>query len=101
MIGKIDPAPIRNSGDQDLAVKNAAGGGANLLGATVKSLGQKDLTGADYRLVIEKSRETGSYVYKTLNSYTGEVVSQRPAEELLQMGTSSQYAPGAIINARA
>jgi hypothetical protein len=101
MIGKIDTSPVANSGYQDLAVKKPAGGEANLSSATLKSLGPKDLTGADYRLIIEKSSETGSYVYKTLNSFTGEVVSQRPAEDLLQMGATAQYAPGSIVSSRA
>jgi flagellar protein FlaG len=51
--------------------------------------------------VIEKSAKTGSYIYKTLNSYTGEVVGQRPAEDVFKMATSSQYSPGLIVNAKA
>ena len=101
MIGKIDLSPVGNSVYQDLSVKNPVGGGENLSPVLAKSLGPKDLTGADYRLVIERSSETGSYVYKTLNSFTGEVVSQRPAEDLLQMGASAQYAAGSIVSARA
>ena len=101
MIGKIDPSPVANSFSQDLAVKNPAGGEPNLSVTPAKSLGPKDLTGADYRLVIEKSSETGTYVYKTLNSFTGEVVSQRPAEDLLQIGASAQYAPGSIVSSKA
>lgn len=101
MIGKIDPSPVPNSGFQDLAVKIPAADSANLSSSARKSLSPKELIGADFRLVIERSSETGNYVYKTLNSFTGEVVSQRPAEELVQMGASAQYAPGSIINSRA
>jgi flagellar protein FlaG len=54
---------------------------------------------ADLRLVIEDDKAAGSYVYKTINSITGEVVSQIPREELLKMRESADYKPGSVINA--
>ena len=40
---------------------------------------------ADLRLVIEDDKAAGSYVYVTINSVTGKVVSQFPREQLLKM----------------
>lgn len=101
MIGKIDSNPLSNGFAQDLMAKKPEGPVANLSEMVAKTTGAKPLTEADYRLVIEKSARTGSYVYKTLNSFTGEVVSQRPAEDVVKMGSSSQYAPGGVVNAKA
>ncbi len=53
---------------------------------------------ADLRLVIEDDKAAGSYVYVTINSVTGEVVSQVPREQLLKMREDPGYKPGSIIN---
>jgi len=53
---------------------------------------------ADLRLVIEDDKAAGSYVYVTINSVTGEVVSQVPREQLLKMREDPGYAPGSIVN---
>ena len=52
---------------------------------------------ADLRLVIEDDKAAGSYVYKTINSVTGEVVAQLPREELLRMREAADYTPGSVI----
>ena len=54
---------------------------------------------ADLRLVIEDDKAAGSYVYKTINPITGQVVSQVPREELLRMREADDYKPGSVINA--
>jgi len=55
---------------------------------------------ADLRLVIEDDKAAGSYVYLTINSVTGEVVSQVPREQLLKMREDPAYRPGSITNSR-
>jgi flagellar protein FlaG len=55
---------------------------------------------ADLRLVIEDDKAAGSYVYVTINSVTGKVVSQIPREQLLKMREDPAYRPGSIINSR-
>lgn len=52
---------------------------------------------ADFRLVIEEDAATGSFIYKTLDRRTGEVVQQFPREEVLRLRTSPEYHPGQII----
>ena len=56
-------------------------------------------TQADLRLVIEDDKAAGSYVYKTINPVTGQVVSQIPRETLLRMREAADYKPGSVINA--
>ncbi len=54
----------------------------------------------DMRLVIEMDQASGSYVYKTINRVTGEVVSQLPRAEVLRMKAEGAAA-GAIIRTKA
>jgi flagellar protein FlaG len=51
-----------------------------------------------YRLVIEQGSRAGSFVYKTLDRETGEVVRQLPSEEVMQMRQRDDYGVGAVIN---
>ena len=53
---------------------------------------------ARYRLVIEQGPRAGSFVYKTLDRETGEVVRQLPSEEIVQMRQRDDFGPGAVIN---
>ena len=48
----------------------------------------------DVRLVIEESDQPGSYVYKTLNRLTGEVLQQFPREELRRLREEESYEAG-------
>ena len=53
---------------------------------------------ARYRLVIEQGPRAGSFVYKTLDRETGEVVRQLPSEEVLTLRQRDDYGVGAVIN---
>lgn len=53
---------------------------------------------ARYRLVIEQGPRAGSFVYKTLDRETGEVVRQLPSEEVLKLRQSNDYGSGAVID---
>lgn len=55
----------------------------------------------DYRLIIEKDQTNGSYVYKTLDRSTGEVVQQLPREEMLRLKDDPAYVSGKVIVTRA
>jgi flagellar protein FlaG len=55
----------------------------------------------DMRLVIELDKASGSYVYKTINRVTGEVVSQLPRDEVLRLKEEGAYAAGAVIRTEA
>lgn len=54
---------------------------------------------SDLRLVIEPSG--GSYVYKTIDRRTGEVVWQYPMEDILKMRNQETYSAGVIISTTA
>jgi flagellar protein FlaG len=54
---------------------------------------------ADLRLVIEE--DAGTYVYKTINRVTGDVVAQYPREDVLKMLEAEDYAAGSVVNAKA
>jgi len=47
------------------------------------------------RLVIEP--HAGSYIYKTINLVTGEVVAQYPRESVIKMRDVSSYTAGAVV----
>lgn len=53
------------------------------------------------RLVIEQDQASGSFVYKTINRLTGEVILQLPRAEVLKMRDGGQYEAGAVIQTKA
>jgi flagellar protein FlaG len=56
---------------------------------------------ADLRLIIEEDKASGTYVYKTVNRRTGEVILQLPREEILKMREESEYVAGVVVRTRA
>ena len=59
----------------------------------------KPAPSSEMRLVIEPAG--GSYVYKTIDRRTGEVVWQYPMEDVLKMRNQETYSAGVIIRATA
>jgi flagellar protein FlaG len=55
----------------------------------------------DLRLVIEEDQGSGSFVYKTINRRTGEVVSSFPRAELLRLRAEARYAAGSVVKTKA
>jgi flagellar protein FlaG len=53
----------------------------------------------DLRLIIEEDGGPGSYVYKTIDRRTGEVVNQFPREEILRIRHSADYKAGKVVKA--
>ena len=56
---------------------------------------------ADMRLVIEEDKASGSYVYKTVNRLTGEVIQQLPRDQVLKMRDQLDYEVGQVVRAKA
>jgi flagellar protein FlaG len=52
---------------------------------------------ADLRLVIEHDEASGTFIYKTINRRTGDVVSQLPREEVVRMREAIDYEVGSLI----
>ncbi len=55
----------------------------------------------DLRLVIEEDQASGSYVYKTINRVTGEVLQQFPRSDVLKLRSQPRYSAGAVIDTEA
>lgn len=55
---------------------------------------------ARYRLVIEEG-PAGSFIYKTLDRVTGEVVRQLPREQVIDLMRAAEYSSGSVINTTA
>ena len=62
---------------------------------------QKAEEAARYRLIIEEGPTLGTFIYKTLDSQTGEVVRQFPREQVLRMAESGGYTAGGLIDTSA
>jgi flagellar protein FlaG len=50
------------------------------------------------RLTVDKDPDTGDWVYKAIDRYTGEVVRIMPRQELVEMRKSTSYKAGSVIN---
>jgi flagellar protein FlaG len=55
----------------------------------------------DLRLVIEEDQASGSYVYKTVNRVTGEVLQQFPRDDILKLHAQPNYSAGTVIDTEA
>ena len=55
----------------------------------------------DYRLVIEEGPRRGSFVYKTIDRTTGELIRQYPREALVKMTQDASYKSGTVANTKA
>lgn len=56
---------------------------------------------ADVRLVIEEDPAHGTYIYKTIDRRTGEVIQSLPRESLLRLSNDEAYSSGALVRASA
>lgn len=89
-IGSVQSVPI-------VAISGSAAGGD-----FTKSKSAEDAERANrYRLVIEEGTRSGSFIYKTMDRVTGEVVRQLPREQVVEMVDSGTYTSGAVIDTKA
>jgi len=56
---------------------------------------------ARYRLVIEEGPSAGSFIYKTMDRLTGEVVRQFPREQVVDLMNAFDYSAGTVIDTHA
>ena len=56
---------------------------------------------ARYRLVIEEGPQAGTFVYKTLDRVTGEIIRQLPREQVVDLMRTPHYSAGTVINTTA
>ena len=93
MESKLSPVPVPPdlSSGQPQARPAASMERAELLVTSYTAAPSSDL-----RLVIEP--HGSSYVYKTIDRRTGEIVSQYPVEEILKMMSEQRYTAGVVIS---
>jgi flagellar protein FlaG len=75
--------------------------GATVVEVSVAAPGAGPVEEADLRLVIEEDQASGTYIYKTINRRTGEVVQQLPREEVVRLRDAAAYAAGEVIRTKA
>ncbi|MBS0332533.1 MAG: flagellar protein FlaG [Proteobacteria bacterium] len=56
---------------------------------------------ADMRLVIEEDKASNSYVYKTIDRLTGEVIQQLPRDQVLKLREQLEYEAGTVVRTKA
>jgi flagellar protein FlaG len=91
-VAAIAPAPDPGTPRGQSSVQTAPGGAAPAAAEPEP---------VDLRLVIEEDQATGSYVYKTINRATGEVLQQLPRAEVLKLKGELKYAAGTIVRTKA
>jgi flagellar protein FlaG len=52
----------------------------------------------DLRLVIEQDPTTGTFVYKTVDRRTGDILQQFPREDVLRFKQAEHYDPGEVFD---
>jgi flagellar protein FlaG len=61
----------------------------------------QSLDPVDMRLVIEEDKASNSYVYKTVNRLTGEVIQQLPRDQVLKLHEQLDYEAGDVVRTKA
>lgn len=94
-VSHIKPAP-------DVPQEVAAGSGSEQAkketGSDLSKGSRQDQTPAYLlRLTVDKDPDTGEWVYKAIDRYTGEVVRVLPRQELVKMKESASYKAGSVI----
>jgi flagellar protein FlaG len=83
------------------AILPAAAAGSTAGGEFADSRASQDAErAARYRLVIEEG-PSGSFIYKTMDRVTGEVVKQLPREQVVDLMQTGEYSSGSVINTTA
>ena len=57
--------------------------------------------GADLRLLIEPGADGASYVYKLVDRATGEVVAERPQDQVAHLAEGPEYRAGTVVSTKA
>lgn len=91
----VAPVPAAQSGASATSAQALAEAAAASQATSAPLDNQPDL-----RLVIEEDKAAGSYIYMTIDSATGKVISQIPREDVLRMREDAGYTPGSVVSSR-
>jgi flagellar protein FlaG len=73
-------------------------GGRDVSGRAEKPTAAAGPQPGDLRLVIEEDPSSGTYVYKTVDRRTGDVLQQFPREDVLRFKQAEHYDPGEVFD---
>jgi flagellar protein FlaG len=93
----LSGAVARRSSVEDVAVSAAT---AKPAPASNDAASVEPPADFDTRLVIEEDKATKTFIYKTLDRRTGEVLQQFPREQVLRLHQEPGYQPGSVLRAR-
>jgi uncharacterized FlaG/YvyC family protein len=68
-----------------------------VLQAAIEKLIRKSLP-SNSKLQIEQDKETGTFIYRTVDSETGEIIRQWPPEQLLKLRESLAQMEGMLVD---
>ena len=95
-----EPPPTTSSASASSSAFTAPGSPAS--GAVVSASPERPVDSGpqpgDLRLVIEQDPTSGTYVYKTVNRRTGDVLQQFPREDVLRFKQAEHYDPGEVFD---
>lgn len=83
----VGAVPIRDPDEQPRRQASAAETPSSPFAATTP-----------HRLIIEEGPRKGTFVYKTIDRDTGEVVRQLPREEVVRLSRDSATVPGQVAS---
>ena len=95
-----EPPPATASASTSTSAFTAPGSPAS--GAVVSAPPERPVDSGpqpgDLRLVIEQDPTSGTFVYKTVNRRTGDVLQQFPREDVLRFKQAEHYDPGEVFD---
>jgi flagellar protein FlaG len=92
------PEPSAPSPVAPFTVPGQPAGGHDVSGTKEQPAAAAGPQPGDLRLVIEEDPVSGSYVYKTVDRRTGDVLQQFPREDVLRFKQAEHYDPGEVFD---
>jgi flagellar protein FlaG len=92
------PEPSAPTPVAAFTVPGQPAGGHDVSGAKEKPAAASGPQPGDLRLVIEQDPSSGTFVYKTVDRRTGDVLQQFPREDVLRFKQAEHYDPGEVFD---
>lgn len=93
------PRPVTRQAEQSPAEESAARKAAETVEAALRNM-EPPLMGQHERLSIARDEATGTFIYRSIDKATGEVIRQWPVESMLQFKAYLRHAEGVLIDSR-
>lgn len=96
----VVPSAVRAT-DEDAPVTTDSTTAAPVNQAGSDSQSATSQTANDVRLIIERAAHAPEYVYKLVDTLTGDVIVELPREQVIKAAESPNYTSGSVIDTRA